>query len=233
MDMIGRSDHRVVPVAPGKVISSYVPIWAASLPVDKPVWKYWLNLAEVTVDEAVCLSLDVEPSILDELDERRLAVDRRPPVQDFRVNFVLRRDAARSHIRARRLHARYDGPRRKNLVALADFRTWGESLPAPFSFPREFPRDQAGPEPAVADTPGSRESSSRAANVHLRIIGAMLALLRNPDGGGFPSDAKVIDVLVEKYGTADGISKRNLEAVFAAVKRIAGDNGRLRVKHRK
>lgn len=119
------------------------------------------------------------------------------------------------------------------MVRLPDFRLWGEGLPAPFTFPEEFPKPPPAPKSVAVEAPAKSESSPRNENANLRIIAAMLALLRDQDGGGFPSDAKVIEVLVEKYGAADGVSKRNLEAVFPAAKRIAGDDLKPQTQHRK
>lgn len=68
--------------------------------------------------------------------------------------------------------------------------------------------------------------ASREENSYLSITAAMLALLRiprNEGGGGFPSEAKLIQVLVDKFGAVEGVSKRKLEEVFAAAKRQAGD----------
>jgi hypothetical protein len=76
---------------------------------------------------------------------------------------------------------------------------------------------------APAADAGGR-ASARSENATLRIVAAMLALLRDKDGARFPSDAKVIEQLVGKYGAADGISKSNLEKVFPAAKQMAGDD---------
>lgn len=54
------------------------------------------------------------------------------------------------------------------------------------------------------------------------IIAAMRALLVERDGGNFPSQAKVIDELERRYCQIDGISKRNLEKVFADATRTVG-----------
>lgn len=200
---------------------------------DKPVWRYWLNLAEVPLEDAICLSLNVEPSILQQLDEEYLSADRAEMLKTFRPHFIARRDAARTHIRASALPARYDQFKKAHMVRLPDFRLWGEGLPAPFTFPEEFPKPPPAPKSVAIEAPAKNESSPRNENANLRIIAAMLALLRDQDGRGFPSDAKVIDVLVEKYGAADGVSKRNLEAVFPAAKRIAGDDLKPQTRHRK
>lgn len=56
--------------------------------------------------------------------------------------------------------------------------------------------------------------SHRKEQSYLGIIAALRALLRSRDGGGFPSDAKIIDFVVQHFRT-EGVSKRNLEKVFA------------------
>ena len=145
-------------------------------------------------------------------------------LKEFARRYVPRRDAALTHIRAGNLNVRYDQSKDKHRVELSVFRSWGESLPMPFTFPNEFPLPLPETKAAASAPRAKGESSARNENANLRIIAAMLALLRDKDGARFPSDAKVIDVLVEKYGEADGISKRNLETVFAAAKRSAGDN---------
>jgi hypothetical protein len=197
--------------------------WKKVMAYAKPGWRYWLNLAEVPLSDAICLSLDVEPTILQQLDERYTRADGAQTFETFRLQFIARRDAAQTHIRANTLPARYDHIKEIYLVCLMEFRQWGESLPAPFNFPEEFPKSPA-PEPVAADASAKSEPSPRNENANLRIIAAMLMLLRDQDGGRFPSDAKVIEMLVEKYGAAEGISKRNLEAVFPAAKRVAGDD---------
>lgn len=65
--------------------------------------------------------------------------------------------------------------------------------------------------------------SPRKEQSYLGIIAAMRALLREKDGGGFPSEAKLIDQLVLRFGTTNGVSKRNLETVFAAATRASDD----------
>ena len=48
----------------------------------------------------------------------------------------------------------------------------------------------------------------------MRIIGSMKELLMSEEGGSFPSQAKIIDLLVSRRGSAEGISQRNLEKRF-------------------
>lgn len=188
---------------------------------DKPDWDYWLNLAEVPLEDAICLSLGYSPRILAELDENYVRANRAQMLSTFSANFAARHHAAQTHITARSLKARFNSLKGAYFVSLVDFRDWAESLPVPFTFPEEFPKSLPAPEP---DPPAKIVPSPRNENANLRIIAAMLALLRDRDGGRFPSDATVIDVLVGKYGAADGVSKRNLESVFPAAKRAAGDD---------
>lgn len=72
------------------------------------------------------------------------------------------------------------------------------------------------------DQPRTRRSAAvnprERANL-LSIVAAMRKLLRSQDGGKFPSDAKIIELLVERHGQAEGVSKRNLEKLFAEASR--------------
>lgn len=69
---------------------------------------------------------------------------------------------------------------------------------------------------------GPKKMNPRREASLLRIIAAMRSLLMTKDGGNFPSDAKIIDLLVERYNQAEGVSKRNLEKVFARASQVAG-----------
>lgn len=107
-------------------------------------WGYWANLADVESCDACILSCEFDPRIIsgntlpqylsDKLKRRSSIVD--------------------SHIKAHTLPiARYhhDYTKGSNFpvyVRLGDFRAWGEALPAPFTFPDEFPK-AATPEPAA------------------------------------------------------------------------------------
>lgn len=61
-------------------------------------------------------------------------------------------------------------------------------------------------------------SPRRDANI-LRIVAALRQLLMDKDGGGFPSQARIIDLLSERHQGEEGFSKRNLETVFAQASR--------------
>ncbi len=61
--------------------------------------------------------------------------------------------------------------------------------------------------------------SPRSKNSLHRIIGAMLELLMTPKYGK-ANDAAVIQAIIEAHGEKDGISERNLQAVFPEAKRI-------------
>jgi hypothetical protein len=101
----------------------------------QPNWDYWLNFADVELRAAAALSCDVSPE----------AVEGEQPLSTWPVvSEVWRRtNIARSHIESRNLstrrHATSQGTE-EELVKLADFRTWAESLPVPFDFPDQFPK---------------------------------------------------------------------------------------------
>ncbi|MDR3388916.1 MAG: hypothetical protein P4L92_17895 [Rudaea sp.] len=62
----------------------------------------------------------------------------------------------------------------------------------------------------------------RAENGYLRVIAAMRALLLSPDGGDFKKQDALIELLVSRYGAAEGISRRNLESLFPRAVNVAG-----------
>ena len=108
-------------------------------------WDYWLNHARVLLGEAVWQSMDIDP--------RSARPARTPYIRSDEVELAEklwaiqqeRIDAAVSHLRAGTLPGRYDEgsldePWISHVVALSDFRAWGESLPIPFTFPGKFPK---------------------------------------------------------------------------------------------
>jgi hypothetical protein len=156
---------------------------------DHPAWRYWLNLAEVQLEEAICLSLNFTPKILDEWksSEHFVPGHRLALLEHFAVHYKARLDAARTHIKTHKLTARYDQFVQKYLVSLADFREWGESLPFPLIFPEEFPKPQpkaalAEPSPAT-NTPDCKPLNPKREKTLLRIIRALDALAELPDRG--------------------------------------------------
>jgi hypothetical protein len=110
-------------------------------------WSYWGNLVAVRLEAAVLLSCGIDPRGMGEGEIRQI------PSASSRYQI------ARSHMQQGALptHAtvedRYYGHGVGTGVKLTEFRTWGESLPAPFTFPDEFPK-AARSEPAAA--PASR-----------------------------------------------------------------------------
>ena len=92
---------------------------------------------------------------------------------------------------------------------------WERGIPATVKRADLFMPARAGIE--------SKMLSSRKEQSYLGIIAAMRALLRDKDGGGFPSDAKIIDQLVERFSAVEGVSERNLQKVFPDATRAAGD----------
>lgn len=188
---------------------------------DKPFWNYWLNLAEVPLEAAVCLSLDFNPNILKELkyDERYLPSERIKLLQHFTFRYRTRLDAANTHIKAHSLKAKYDQFKREYHLDLADFRQWGEHLPVPFDFPEQFPKPKTAPValPAATNNANNKPLNPKREKTLLRIIRALDGLAELPERGaakevvaklqglGFnsPDDDTVRDVLNEA---------RNLEA---------------------
>lgn len=99
-------------------------------------WTYWANLDVVTYVEACTLSRGFDP--------RAINGNALPP--ELAAELRRRESIAKSHLgRGLPSHGteadRYYGGTTATGVQLSQFRTWAEALPAPFTFPDEFPRE--------------------------------------------------------------------------------------------
>jgi hypothetical protein len=130
----------------------------------KPNWPHWRNMAEVSVQRALWLSLNVEPwKETSDLNKAIQGVSGRVPpevLQKYRVylGLALREDyeprmaQCLAAIKAKALPAHWRDTSDPGLahdltlrwyVSLEQFRNWGESLRHPYPFPAEFPRAAA------------------------------------------------------------------------------------------
>lgn len=81
------------------------------------------------------------------------------------------------------------------------------------------------PQPETSVAP-ARSEDSRTRDTHLRIIGAIVGLVTQSIGSvrpQYPSEAKLIEEIILKTGQPRGLSKRNLETVFADAKRVSAE----------
>lgn len=105
--------------------------------VGNPDWYYWTNLADVELSGAVALSCGIDPN---HLDLRPQYVQAQSGDHDpYRTRLRI----AESHVAAGTLpHEKRRNYYDKDacFVKLGVFRTWGELLPQPFTFPNEFPK---------------------------------------------------------------------------------------------
>lgn len=144
----------------------------------KPRWPHWQNMGEVLLYEAVWLSFNVEP-FGDEIDAHKAAegISRRLPhvmqrysvylIDSLREDYDQRMKQCIANLWTKKLPSQVSlslvGELKRCPVSLDRFRRWGESLPAPYTFPDEFPPGTplaVGPtearksEPAVASANG-------------------------------------------------------------------------------
>lgn len=142
-----------------------------------PDWSYWANLAVVNYNDACILSRGFDPRVI-----RGNVLPR-----DLDAELKRRESIAKSHLGSTlQAHVtdtdRYYGVSQATGVRLTEFRAWGESLPAPFTFPDEFPK-AAKPEPAasIASQPAQEKPlNTRERNNILRIIRALDAMNPKP-----------------------------------------------------
>jgi hypothetical protein len=101
--------------------------------LEKPDWTYWRNLVAVELRQAVILSFDISPDALP-----RAGRDLEQVTANSLVDRRLR--VAESHL-ANGQFKPYSSENGHITVILGAFRTWAESLSAPFLLPDEFPSD--------------------------------------------------------------------------------------------
>lgn len=191
----------------------------------KSRWPHWQNMGEVSLEQTVWLSFDIEP-FGDELDAGKAAsgISRRLPAVYNRYCDQLR-DALRNaydqrmkqciaNIRTEKLRASVglvlDGQPMRCSVSLEDFRQWGESLPAPYTFPDEFPRPAAAG--ALTATDDEKPLGTRERKTLLRIILALIAIA----GERLPEDKET--TIIEAQVAALGFDGPKTATILKAVK---------------
>ncbi|WP_157598920.1 hypothetical protein [Rhodanobacter sp. Root561] len=97
-------------------------------------WSYWANLSLVDYGDACILSRGFDP--------RAIKGNALPSHLDAELKRLV--SIAKSHLGSQlpaysTENDRYYGSRETG-VRLGEFRTWGESLPIPFTFPEDFPK---------------------------------------------------------------------------------------------
>lgn len=136
----------------------------------KPNWPHWRNMSEVSLKQAVWLSLNIEPWKEDsDVIEAIPGINVRPAkvwdlqyhvylVDALRKDYQPRMEQCLAAIKTKALPARWRDTSDPDLVhdltvrwyvSLEQFRNWGESLRHPYPFPAEFPR----PVPAAPKIP--------------------------------------------------------------------------------
>jgi hypothetical protein len=114
-------------------------------------WSFWGNMATIPLDYACLLSLNITPLS----EEARLCRDECHFRGAIAVNHIT--DGTLPFIK---------GPGKHDFdVRPVEFRTWGESLPVPFTFPDEFPRAQTA---TLVDAPADDARSMSAYPEELR-----------------------------------------------------------------
>lgn len=188
-----------------------------------PDWEYWWNLANVTLDEAVCLSLNLDPhQCLGSTNNQSRSIK----LMLARAKFYSRRDIAANNARAGTLLTSGVGACR---VSLPDFSKWATGLRPPWELPESFhlavkahkpsmrpeipdllPLDESQPTPPeyCGDGLGTRQKKT-----YLGIIGALLK-----DGYAMDIHARklsgVSDLLVELEKQGVRISDKTLRTII-------------------
>jgi hypothetical protein len=98
-----------------------------------PDWSFWGNLPEVRIWQAVALSLNTDPALLDMpggFDPDRC--------QNLPTGFIERLTVACSNLNPPSMYERYTPPFLR-MVGLEDFGVWADNLPHPWDLPPPFP----------------------------------------------------------------------------------------------
>lgn len=143
-------------------------------------WDYWANLAVVSYADACVLSRGFDPR---EVKQNALP-------QELKAELRRRESIAKSHL-GRDLPSyetdadSYYGRGQATGVRLAEFHSWAESLPTPFTFPDGFPKEvPSGPAAPVAKKPiQDKPMATKERNSLLRIIRALDVMAELPDRG--------------------------------------------------
>jgi hypothetical protein len=198
----------------------------------KPNWPHWANMAEVSLQRAVWLSLDIEPwEEGSDVDTAITGISKRTaPVMlqwysvqlrnSLRHDYEPRMAQCLAAIDAGKLRYRgindVIGRLMRCLISLPDFRRWGESLPAPWTFPDEFP----SPHPPATPPPPSETPSAESPTNPALYTGGITCL-----------DAEYDERLREALSPAAGEDEKplgtreraTLRRVIRALIAIAGD----------
>lgn len=181
-----------------------------------PDWSYWLNITRVPTKSACALSCGIDPRSFREEDSKD------PGLAEYRRRCDWAREAIAADELASEIDQRisnyYGGGRIESavMVALTDFRAWGESLPRPLTFPDEYPQAKA---PANANDIcwpwGSYETE-----LLRKLAAAALRFWVNYDPND-PSTAETNERVAEWLEKEQGVSKRRAE-VMAQILRADG-----------
>jgi hypothetical protein len=111
---------------------------AIRIDVCEPDWTTWALMAEVTLEEAVALSCNVEPDVLNNSFVFQ---------EDYPIEVQRRLRIAKSHADGKRLNCRWVLSKRK--VTLYEFAQWAKSHQ--LTLPDKFPQNQLHPTQVSSD----------------------------------------------------------------------------------
>lgn len=111
---------------------------AIRIDVCEPDWTTWALMVEVTLEEAVALSCNVEPDVLNNSFVLQ---------EDYPIEVQRRLRIAKSHADGKRLNCRWESLKRK--VTLYEFAQWAKSHQ--LTLPDKFPQNQLHPAQVGSD----------------------------------------------------------------------------------
>jgi hypothetical protein len=116
----------------------------APMLLEKPNWTLWADMTHVSIDNAVALSCNLEPTSIGKFPASALAGEK-----GF-AEYQRRQKIAASQLAANRiLGVLQDADLYSPSIELSVFRAWAERLQRPFTFPAEFPKASSIPSPTA------------------------------------------------------------------------------------
>ena len=178
---------------------------------ESPRWAYWKQLKKVTLEEAILLSLGVNPDLVPwKLEESQSFFDSEISERtEIAYSWAGGADWADWAI---------EKVPSKDMVNLRQFINWCFKDRGWRPLPAEFLEiGGIGKEKEVDDAP-QKPKSRRQENNDLRLIGALRKMLETNDI--YPKNAQLIDDLCEIYKVKEPFKKSTLEGKFAEAKRM-------------
>ena len=179
---------------------------------ETPKWSYWKEFKKVTLEEAVLLSLGVNPDLIPYQLEALQSFYDTEIAERTEIAYSWANDASWASWPIETMPSIY-------MVDLVKFIKWCHEDRQWKRLPTEFlEMDEAKNSTKEVDGSAEKPKNRRLENNDLRLIGALRKMLQTNDI--YPTNSQLIDDLSEIYKGKEPFKKTTLEIRFAEAKRI-------------